>query len=637
MSLLEDRILRIIELRQAGKSHAAIASSLHLSKKSIMQYELSLKMSLEEVLQEGVSTLGEIAAQLKMTRTVTGMAMEYFGLGIPEKRAHSEEKVQTANKTYIADITRLAVEGKTRQEIAQKLSLSYSYVSLLVKKNGIAVTQAYKGRSSTLLSQRPRHKLNPSDQAVIIQTALEQGERSLEKLLQQSQSGINRFYNICKDYRITLPEDIIPYRYRPEFDVLIEKGLTLKEIGAQAVGKNGKTVSKERIRQYVNQSGQYYFWEQQRVKAKPEHRQEWEDNKDLQRHFLCLLEERIDQLAAGNFLLQKAIEYDRGRQKKVKNIPLDKLITFFQRYETAKQEGKKLSLQQLSQGIFTFAMAGRLLERMGLPPLFGNLDLPSREVTNRKKELIQRGLPTPFSTVDLEYFSGIPAGSIIQYIQREGGREPRVSPNSIKRFTSGEMNEVLTYRLASEIIEANDAGFTPEETTALLDKSKEVVDYALEHEEEISGIIVQALQTMYPGKNIERPYLLRAELPTFRDVKQEAMQRAFKQLPWNVATISYFLNLSYQQAQKYYTEQGGKITERNLKHFGKEGQLTISTASKVYELQDQGLREKTIQRRLHQSQQVVEYALQHRSTIESEIIAGLRVLFPDEKISKPYR
>ena len=147
----------------------------------------------------------------------------------------------------------------------------------------------------------------------------------------------------------------------------------------------------------------------------------------------------------------------------------------------------------------------------------------------------------------------------------------------------------------------------------------------------------ELFKLLYTEKKIERPYLLKEELPVFRDVKQDAMQRAFEQLPWTAVVISYFLDVGQCGVHRYYRKQGGKPTQTFLKNFGMEGKLAITTASKVYELQDKDVKEQQIQRRLKQPQQVIEYALQHRAEIEPEIIKGLQVLFPQEKIMKPYR
>src|SRR3989338_5353707 len=143
MSLLEDRLLRIIELRQAGKDNEAIARSLKIPAAMVQKYEQSAKQDLQEILtDEKIQTLGEIADELRMSRTVTGMAMEYFGLHISEK----SHKVNP----HSADIARLAEEGKTRREIAQELGLSYGSVRTIAQQESIAITQAYRGKHSTL-------------------------------------------------------------------------------------------------------------------------------------------------------------------------------------------------------------------------------------------------------------------------------------------------------------------------------------------------------------------------------------------------------------------------------------------------------------------------------------------------------
>ena len=625
MSLLEDRILRIIELRQAGKDNEAIARSLKIPAAMVQKYEQSAKQDLQEILtDEKIQTLGEIADELRMSRTVTGMAMEYFGL-------HISEKSHRVNP-HSADIARLAEEGKTRREIAQELGLSYGSVRTIAQQESIAITPAYRGRKGMVSFERPRVRPKPSEQALTIQTALNKGERSLEVLVREAQCGLIKFHDICRDYHITLPDDIIPYRSRSEFDAGIARGDSINKI-AIATGK-----SRQLIHIYIKRSGQQYFWEKQKAERKQQGRQELEDEKDEQRNALYQMEEKIRAMAKEQgWAYEKMVEYDFSRQKNVANIPLETLLHFFQRYETAQSEGKKLSLKKLSRGLFGMAMAGRLLEDVGLKPLYGNWDTPSREVTQQKKELILRAASTPLSAADLEYFTGIPAHSIGQYILKEGEREQKASTAGIKSFDYKKTKEILTYRLASEIYEARDCGFTPEDTIFLLDSQQQVVEYALEHEKKISKTIINALQNLYPEKSITKPYLLRAELPVFRDVKQDAMQRAFEQLPWTAIAISYFLEVDCQQVHTYYQKQGGKRTQRSLKNFGQVGQLTIPTASQVYELKDRGLQEKAIQRRLHQSQQVVDYALQHRAEIEPEIINGLQVLFPQEKIMKPYR
>ncbi len=68
------------------------------------------------------------------------------------------------------------------------------------------------------------------------------GEKSLEALCKAAHLKANGFAKLCKEYHINLPSDLIPFRFRPKMDALIDKGATLEEIGA------AEYVSKEKAR-----------------------------------------------------------------------------------------------------------------------------------------------------------------------------------------------------------------------------------------------------------------------------------------------------------------------------------------------------------------------------------------------------
>ena len=70
-----------------------------------------------------------------------------------------------------------------------------------------------------------------------------------------------------------------------------------------------------------------------------------------------------------------------------------------------------------------------------------------------------------------------------------------------------------TYRTASQVYEAQDAGFTLEETIKLLEKRKEAIGYCLAHRKEIEPKIRAILKQIYPTKKITKPYLT----PNLRD------------------------------------------------------------------------------------------------------------------------
>ena len=63
-----------------------------------------------------------------------------------------------------------------------------------------------------------------------------------------------------------------------------------------------------------------------------------------------------------------------------------------------------------------------------------------------------------------------------------------------------------TYRLASQVYEAIDAGFEREEIKELLETSDNAIDYVLRYKSKIAPVIKDALKKLYPSKKVTRPY-----------------------------------------------------------------------------------------------------------------------------------
>lgn len=75
----------------------------------------------------------------------------------------------------------------------------------------------------------------------------------------------------------------------------------------------------------------------------------------------------------------------------------------------------------------------------------------------------------------------------------------------------------MTYRLASEIFEAQDLGFNDDEVKDLVGCSDRIYGYVSENKYEIGWDIVKFLKVMYPGQNVTRPWIdIRSELKTFK-------------------------------------------------------------------------------------------------------------------------
>ena len=118
---------------------------------------------------------------------------------------------------------------------------------------------------------------------------------------------------------------------------------------------------------------------------------------------------------------------------------------------------------------------------------------------------------TPLTNVDIAYFLGVNPWNVFQYFARKNIKR---RGKQIKQFghpKKGERLDPLSYRLASQVYEAQDAGyfteFSTEEIAGLLNISSRAVNYAIKNRGTIEPVLTQALQTIYPERAITTPYI----------------------------------------------------------------------------------------------------------------------------------
>ncbi len=193
--------------------------------------------------------------------------------------------------------------------------------------------------------------------------------------------------------------------------------------------------------------------------------------------------------------IQKVQEY-RGSYPK-SNLPLDGLYTFFSRYCEAQRKGEKHSIVELCDGTgLDPTTAGRVLSVVGLLPLYGTRE--RHALPKHKKEAIKRIALFPASALDIGYFLGVPKHSVDAHRGiKVRGQESRAFP----RITGIS----LTYRLASQIYEAKDLGFSDLETAELLDIQQEHIDY-VRKDKSLKTEIRTIIKTLYPRRKISKPY-----------------------------------------------------------------------------------------------------------------------------------
>ncbi len=326
-----------------------------------------------------------------------------------------------------------------------------------------------------------------------IKKAIEDGAETRRKIAKKIGLSYEQVANIILEEGIEVIVDRPISRAREICDNMIREGRLLKEIGEEL------NVSKEAVRKYVQKTEQYDIWS----KAKEENRK---NEKRAKQELVDVLLARAYRLASGQgFAYQKAFEHylrNRIAFAYITEKRFERLVRLFSVYKKAEEEGNKLSLEELAEktGFCSYPNVGGVLKIARLKPMHGTKE--RRVITREKKEKLKRAFYVDINCGDLSYFLGMHPNVIWQSFKRIGERERK--PDCIKIFS---FSERLNYRIASRIYEADDAGFSPREICEYAECSDRVRQYAIENKEDIKAKIVGALKTIFPDKEIKKPYL----------------------------------------------------------------------------------------------------------------------------------
>ncbi len=608
MSELEDRILKIVELKASGLDEELIAERLGIDVTFLGMYEDSFRKNIEGLIGEGVYGLGNAASRLGVSPVVLKMYSDVYGIEIPEnkvleemplhkkrirrsrlesaqairdsieKGADSIEKIMrdtglarsslyTYSREYGINLPKQADKRRERSkkfreekaplirkaieegavsmtDISRKTSINWMTLYNIAGEYGIklpdgrnlkrekkveAIKKALERGCFTLevvaqetgISNKYA-KIIMNDEGInfkeykrkkreeLIKQALGNSVNSLEELCKiggfRKPGGLIKF---CAKNKISLPENLIPYKTRPEIDELIEKGLTLEAI-CREVG-----LSRERVRQYINETGQYGSYKKKRAEFKDnlgrgEKGREKIDN--FRRQFLSIVRARTEELAQKkDWATQRAVEYLHYYKRTDKrNYSFNTLYKIFSRYENAKEKGEKLSLKELGEGLDIWHHSvGSILKEVGVEPMYGGR--VKKIKSGEKNEAVKRAINTDFSALDIAYFLGLPKwvpGN--RYYDSGMKREVKRPIATFSKIGKIGSSEFLSYRLASEIYEARDCGINRKDIVELVGKSGELVEYALEHRGEIEPQIVKGLRILYNdsgGRVVKKPYV----------------------------------------------------------------------------------------------------------------------------------
>ncbi len=340
----------------------------------------------------------------------------------------------------------------------------------------------------------------------VIKEAIGSGANSQSEIARRTGYSHTTVGNYGKEFRIELPKGKRGpppkgYRVREDIDDLIPMGLTLEETGKKC------KCTRENVRQYINKSGQYNKW----TKARNDNTTAETRNRfggkiqlsELHSLFLSTVRQRTETLAKEEgFATEKAIGYLHSyKRRDVNSYSFDTVHKLFKEYEDAVKGNEKISFETFGDKFGMWSRdVGRIFARIGLEPMFF-AERERKVKVREKKEAVERGFGLDFSNYDICYFLGLPKHTINN---RYMGKERKTGKRCIKYFGS---NGLLTYKIASEVYEAQDCLFNQEEIMGLTGKNDEVVRYAIGHRKEIEPQIVSGLRVLYNDDSLTKPYV----------------------------------------------------------------------------------------------------------------------------------
>lgn len=497
MSLLEDRILRIIELRQKGYGDNQIAEDLDIDEETVTLYERTTKKVIQDSITAKHRGLEEIAGNIGLSSITLGLFATHYDIQISEKK---KELSRTRQKT-LDEINQAIAEGaKSPTEVAKKIGKTPCTI------------RKYMGEEDVNLSdfKRTGQGKSKEERLTEIQEAIAEGAEYTDDIAEKLGISPYTVYYSYKDelskrginlppLRKKLYEYINPKRVL-ERDRLIAQGLTLKEIAEQ------DTVSGERIRQYAVATEQDEIRKQAKEKRKEKEKERQEYLSRISTQILLAGRENSTEDEKWAYdIAMRYISKPFGRKE-----CYSKLLKLLEIKRRAEKKGTKLTLEEYQEltGI-GFTRVGRIFSKLGLEPDYGVKD---RHITPKwKKQAMERAIPVPLTSGCIAHLLKLPSHIVSLHFNRYSKRKNQ-RPKTKYSIAVFKDKKHLTYSKASQIYEATDSEpdgceFSDNETIELLNTSQEVIDYAREHRTEIEAPILEGLKTLYPNKDITRPYL----------------------------------------------------------------------------------------------------------------------------------
>lgn len=471
-NLLGERIPQILEMRLSGLGNQAIAEALRIGISAVRGYEKSTKREIRRLVSHGGLGIKEVADRLNLSPITVDMFVAYHEIKIPKLSKSPLKQTYKTKKERVEAIRQALADGADSVDaVVEKVGVSRSMVRMYAADSEIKLPTIKETRAKA------------------IRQAIAEGVESLEALCEEVNLQLPTVIKYSKDYDIKLPLS----KRRPEIDKLIEQRLSVAEISRIT------ELTPQAIYPYIRATKQYAEWKIKREEDKEAKKQEKQQKNQLLERLVSVLETRVYDLARKEgFAYQKAIEFKRS--KKFIRYKLPSLVTLFERCEKAINEGTRLSLEKLCSGLdINHTSVGRVLNDVGMKPPYGTWS--RYPIPGYKRNAIQRSFGLEMTAVDIAYFLDLSHRVVINHFLSIGTR------SKIRNFIVQRGGKKLTYRLASQIYQAQNLWQSTNEIPELLDTNEAIVDYTIKHRPIIRPEIIGFLKVLYPDKNINRPYM----------------------------------------------------------------------------------------------------------------------------------
>lgn len=394
---------------------------------------------------------------------------------------------QRTNRPYrerIEQIRQAISKGtKSTGEIAIKVGLSLKTVQRYASLEDIQLPPARLIRAHVeSIIQRGVHDLD-----AIIQEATKGTSWSSWRIATQAKA-------VASETGITLTGGKNIYSAKPRgehVDNFVRRGCTLREIGEAMGGR-----IREQARQYIHARGFYDDWIEAKQKRKCIKNAEKRSLQEIRGGLASLLQKRVYQRAKREgWAAEKAVEYFFAVDT---TLHFDRIKRVFESYQDACHAGSKASVETLgTDAKISPTTVWRMYQKTGLKPLNTS---SKKRLTGAKLAAIKRSERVPLSDGDVAYFVGTEESTVRNH------RHSRLNYFSYVKSLGFGHGRGCSFGTASQIYEAQDAGFANEEISQLLDRKQATVDNTIKQRELAEPEIVHALRKLYGRRNINQPY-----------------------------------------------------------------------------------------------------------------------------------